>query len=66
MVVFWKELSARGDSLDEPNSEGRLHLPRTTIKRLAEQPPVTTDTALRLAKYFRTTPDFWLNLQSAA
>ncbi|MBD3385247.1 HigA family addiction module antidote protein [candidate division KSB1 bacterium] len=24
---------------------------------------ITTDTAFRLAKYFNTTPDFWLNLQ---
>jgi len=26
---------------------------------------VTADTALRLARYFGTTPAFWLNLQSA-
>jgi addiction module HigA family antidote len=26
---------------------------------------VTADTALRLARYFGTTPEFWLNLQSA-
>ncbi len=25
---------------------------------------ITTDTALRLAIYFRTTPEFWLNLQN--
>ena len=25
---------------------------------------VTTDTALRLGRYFGTTPDFWLNLQT--
>ena len=25
---------------------------------------VTTDTALRLARYFGTTPEFWLNLQT--
>ncbi|MDR6668833.1 HigA family addiction module antitoxin [Rhizobium sp. 1399] len=44
----------------------KLNVPRTRIERLAsEQTPVTTDTALRLAKYFRTTPDFWLNLQSS-
>jgi addiction module HigA family antidote len=24
---------------------------------------VTVDTALRLAKYFRTSPEFWLNIQ---
>ena len=26
---------------------------------------ITADIALRLAKYFGTTPEFWLNLQSA-
>ena len=26
---------------------------------------ITADTALRLARYFRTTPEFWLTLQSA-
>jgi antitoxin HigA-1 len=26
---------------------------------------VTADTALRLARYFRTTPQFWLNAQAA-
>jgi addiction module HigA family antidote len=26
---------------------------------------VSADTALRLARYFGTTPEFWLNLQSA-
>jgi len=25
---------------------------------------ITVDTALRLARYFKTTPQFWLNLQS--
>lgn len=25
---------------------------------------ITTDTALRLAIYFKTTPEFWLNLQN--
>ncbi len=25
---------------------------------------ITADTALRLARYFNTTPEFWLNLQS--
>jgi addiction module HigA family antidote len=26
---------------------------------------ITPDTALRLARYFGTTPEFWINLQSA-
>lgn len=40
-------------------------VPRTRIERLARQEtPVTADTALRLAKYFGTTPQFWMNLQA--
>lgn len=40
-------------------------VPRTRIERLVhERTPVTPDTALRLARYFGTTPEFWLNLQS--
>ncbi|MBB5048699.1 addiction module HigA family antidote [Rhodopseudomonas rhenobacensis] len=39
-------------------------VPRTRIERLArEETPVTADTALRLAKYFGTTANFWMNLQ---
>jgi len=38
---------------------------RTRIERLVrEQQPVTPDTALRLARVFGTTPEFWLNLQA--
>lgn len=44
----------------------RLHVPRTRIERLvAERTPVTPDTALRLAKLFGTTPNFWLNMQTS-
>jgi addiction module HigA family antidote len=40
-------------------------VPRTRIERIADEKiGITADTALRLAKYFGTTPDFWLNLQS--
>jgi addiction module HigA family antidote len=41
------------------------HIPRTRIERIArEETGITVDTALRLAKRFRTTPEFWLNLQA--
>ena len=30
---------------------------------VAERRAITGDTALRLARYFGTTPEFWLNLQ---
>jgi addiction module HigA family antidote len=44
----------------------KLHVPRTRIERIvAEQSPVTPDTALRLAKFFGTTPLFWLNMQAS-
>lgn len=43
----------------------KLGVPRTRIERLAaEHSPVTTDTALRLAKFFRTSPRFWMNMQA--
>ena len=32
---------------------------------LNEQRSITADTALRLARYFGTTPQFWLNLQKS-
>lgn len=38
---------------------------RTRIERLVRgQQGVTADTALRLARVFGTSPDFWLNLQA--
>jgi len=44
----------------------RLHVPRTRIERLvAERTSVTPDTALRLSKFFGTTPQFWMNMQTA-
>jgi addiction module HigA family antidote len=42
-----------------------LHVPRTRVERLTrEETAVTPDTALRLARYFGTTPEFWLGIQS--
>lgn len=44
----------------------KLHVPRTRIERLLlGKVGVTADTALRLAKFFRTTPELWLNLQAS-
>lgn len=43
-----------------------LGVPRTRIERIvSEDMGVSTDTALRLARFFSTTPQFWLNLQQA-
>ena len=44
----------------------KLRVPRTRIERLVKGVhPVTSDTALRLAKYFDTTPEFWMAMQTA-
>lgn len=44
---------------------GHLGVPRTRVERLARgETAVTADTALRLARYFGTTPEFWMNLQT--
>jgi|SRR5262245_14682601 len=42
-----------------------LHVPRTRVERLVrEETAMTPDTALRLARYFGTTPEFWLSIQA--
>ena len=41
-----------------------LHVPVTRISEIVnERPGVTADTALRLARYFGTSADFWMNIQ---
>lgn len=40
-------------------------VPRSRIERLArEETPVSADTALRLARYFGTTAEFWMGMQA--
>lgn len=42
----------------------KLRVPRTRIERLVrEETSLTPDSALRLARYFGTTAEFWLNMQ---
>jgi len=42
-----------------------INVPRTRIERLVrEETAVTADTALRLGKFFKTTPAFWMNIQA--
>ena len=41
-----------------------LRVPVTRISEIVrERRGITADTALRLARYFRTTPDFWMKMQ---
>jgi addiction module HigA family antidote len=43
-----------------------LRVPATRISEIVnERRGITTDTALRLGRYFGTTPDFWINMQAA-
>ncbi|MBI3523929.1 MAG: HigA family addiction module antidote protein [Betaproteobacteria bacterium] len=43
-----------------------LHVPAPRITDIVrERRAVTPDTALRLARYFNTTAQFWLNLQNS-
>lgn len=42
-----------------------LNIPRDRIEKIIRgQRAVTADTASRLARYFNTTPQFWMNLQA--
>lgn len=42
-----------------------LRVPATRIGEIVHgRRRVTADTALRLARYFKTNPEFWLNLQN--
>ncbi|HLZ92065.1 MAG TPA: HigA family addiction module antitoxin [Candidatus Acidoferrum sp.] len=42
-----------------------LHVPATRIGEIVnERRRITVETALRLARYFKTNAEFWLNLQN--
>ena len=52
-------------SLAISQAAAALGVSRKTVSKIVnERGPVTSDTALRLAKTFHTTPELWLNLQS--
>ena len=43
-----------------------LRVPATRLSEIVHgRRSITADTALRLGRYFNTTPKFWLNLQAA-
>lgn len=53
-----RELKATSLALD-------LHIPANRLTEIIRgRRSITADTALRLARYFRTSAQFWLNLQS--
>ena len=56
------------DALDYSANKfaSKLHVPTNRITSILNgQRAITADTALRLAKFFGTTPEFWINLQTA-
>jgi len=62
--ILREELEVLGFSANRLASV--LHVPTNRITGiLNEQRAITADTALRLARFFGTTPEFWLSLQSA-
>ena len=49
-----------------PTLARHLGVPRTRIARLVNgETALTADTAMRLAAFFRTTPEYWMDLQRA-
>ena len=49
-----------------PKLAKQLRVPRTRIERLVKgDTALTADTAMRLATFFATTPEYWMNLQRA-
>jgi addiction module HigA family antidote len=43
-----------------------LNVPATRLHEIVkERRGITADTAFRLSRYFDTTPEFWMNLQTA-
>lgn len=49
-----------------PTLARHLGVPRTRVERLVKgETALSADTAMRLAAFFRTTPEYWMNLQRA-
>jgi antitoxin HigA-1 len=43
----------------------KLGVPRTRVERLInKETAISVDTALRLARFFNTAPQFWINMQT--
>lgn len=62
--ILTEELQERGMSANAL-AEALAVPPNQIATILKEQQGITADTALRLSRYFGTTPQFWLNLQKS-
>lgn len=59
LAEFMDELAIKAPTLAK-----QLAVPRSRIVRLIEGARCDGDMALRLARYFGTTPQYWINLQA--
>lgn len=72
-TVFTRQTSSVGEHLQDfmsemglkaPTLAKRLHVGRSRLQRLLEGARCDADMALRLARFFGTTPQYWMNLQA--
>jgi len=55
----------KGPKRDRFIAPRELHVPVSRVSKIVnKERNITPDTALRAARYFGTSPEFWLNLQS--
>lgn len=58
--LYLKELGISAGALAK-----HLNVPRTRIERIvAQETGITIDTALRLARFFNTSVELWINMQT--
>jgi addiction module HigA family antidote len=61
--ILKETLDDLGISMNRLSKE--IHVPANRISSIvAAQRAITGETALRLARYFGTTPEYWLNVQA--
>ncbi len=62
--ILKEELEERGISLNRLARDTRIALSRVSLIANGKR-AITADTALRFARFFGTSPEMWMNLQSA-
>jgi addiction module HigA family antidote len=63
MVLKLDLLDPSGMSINRLARE--LHVPANRLSQIVQgKRGITADTSLRLARYFRFTPEYWLNMQT--
>ncbi len=61
--ILQEEMDALGYSANRFSA--KLHVPPNRVTAILKgKRAITANTALRLARFFDTSPDFWLNLQT--